>query len=190
VVSIPEDNPNSKDKSYLDDYSDSSKQLIKEMLFNAYDTEWQRTRDIEQKASSSIGFVGIILTLTIATLSTILVNSKDITREQIFFSSIFSSIGIALILFLMGLSIYYGVKTISVKNWKFPSASKLLDHCKEKKTDDEILEIMFENYTKIITLNSNLNDEISKYLRYSHYLFMASLASLIVFILMIIDSFS
>lgn len=190
VISIPDDTTDDEDKSYLDGHTKPSIQIIKEMLFNAYEAEWQRTHDIEHKASTIIGFVGIIFSLTIATLSTILVYTDETTRNKIFFSSIFSPIGIFLILSFMALSIFCGILTISVKEWKYPSANKFLEHCKEVDDESDILETVFENYKQNTVTNSNLNDKIAKYLKASHNLFLASLISLIIFILFIINSFN
>jgi hypothetical protein len=190
VVSISDDKTTSEDKSYLDDYTEPSKQLIKEILFNAYESEWQRTHDIEHKASSIIGFVGIIFTLTIASLSTILVGADEITRDKVFYSSIYSPIGIFLILLLMALSIYCGIRATYVKSWEVPLANKFLEYCKEEtKTEKQLLEAILDDYVDNTTDNSKTNDKMAEYLKVSFILFLVSLACLIGFIMYIICSF-
>jgi magnesium-transporting ATPase (P-type) len=125
------------------------------MVLYAYEAEWQRTHDIEHKASSSIGFVGVIFSLTIVTLSTILVSTDEVARDKIFFSSIFSLIGILVILAFMIVSVYFGIMALSVKEWKFPIADKFLEYCKnEPKEDEELLEAIFANYENNILENS------------------------------------
>jgi hypothetical protein len=188
VVSISEDSDNDN-ACYLDNYSDSSKQAIKDMLISIYETEWQRTHDIEHKASSIIGFVGIIFTLTIASLSTILVEADEITRDKIFYSSIYSPIAIFLLLSFMALSIIFGILAINVKKWHVPFADKFLTYCKKIKTGDELLEAICNDYVGYTIANKATNDKTVKYLRLSLNLFAVSIVVLVIFTLVVINSF-
>lgn len=190
MILIPEDNTDDEDKCYLDGYSDSSKQLIKELLFNAYENEWQRTRDIEQKASSLIGFVGIIFTLTIASLLTIFVDADESTKDNILFSSAYSEIGIFLILLLMFLSILFGIRTIYLDSWGVLDAGKLLNYCREEtQTENEFLEMTFDVYASNTADNNKTNNKLAKYLRISFIFFVVSLMSSIILTMFAINSF-
>ncbi len=92
--------------------------IINDSVIEMYKIEWQRTHDIENKATGVIGFVGIIFSLTIASLSTIISSADEITKEKIF-SATFLLILIFLILVFMMLSILCGIVALSVKDWWF-----------------------------------------------------------------------
>ncbi|PQV42722.1 hypothetical protein [Methanohalophilus euhalobius] len=161
------------------------------MVFDAYKAEWQRTHDIENKASNTIGFVGVIFSLTVVTLSTVLVYTDEITRTKIFFSSIYSPIGIFLILLFMILSIFFGIMALSVKEWSFPLAEDFLDHCKaQERAEVQLLEDIFSDYVRNINNNDELNDKIALYLRVSHISFLLSVIIVTIYFFFIIDAFN
>lgn len=183
-----QENETNETHHFLNNFSPESRSIITDMIYKAYSSEWQRTHDIENKASNTIGFVGVIFSLTVVTLSTILVSIDEVMRTKIFFSSILSPIAIFLILVLMILSIYFGILALSIKDWSFPIADKFLDICKTSSiSDNELLEAVFENYKDNIFENSQLNDEIAIYLRRSHRLFVLSLISIALYFMYILN---
>ena len=94
-----------------------------------------------------MGFVGVIFSLTIITLSSIIVSTDEVTRTKILFSSIYSPIGIFIILSLMFLSIFFGIKALSVKEWWFLFVDKFLDYCKsEIESSDDLLKTILDEY--------------------------------------------
>lgn len=179
---------NKDNHHFLDNYSTESIRIITDMMTDLYSSEWQRTHDIEYKASNTIGFVGVIFSLTIVTLSSILVNLDEVMRSNIFFSSILSPIAIFLILLFMILSIFFGIMALSIKNWAFPFADQFLDICKNSSlSDNELLDVIFENHKNNVVENSRLNDKISVYLRKSHTLFILSLISVALYFMYVLN---
>lgn len=163
------------------------RQLIHDTIINAYQIEWQRTHDIENKATGIVGFVGIIFSLTVATLSSLLVSENDSIRGKIFSESIFSYLIIFIILTLMILSIFLGIKALNVKEWWFPFADKFVEYCeKNKMTKNGVLEKLTNDVAKGTKINSDKNDETASYLGWSYRLFLASTIILAIYIMYLI----
>jgi len=163
------------------------KQLIYDTIINAYKTEWQRTHDIENKATGIVGFVGIILSLTVATLSSLLVSENEIVREKIFSGNVFSNLIIFSILTLMIFSIFLGIKALNVKEWWFLFADKFIEYCNNNDvTKKIILDKITTDIAKGTKINSDINDKIANYLAWSYKLFLASAIILAFYILYLI----
>lgn len=169
-----------------EDENEDCRQLIHDTIINTYQTEWQRTHDIENKATGIVGFVGIILSLTVATLSSLLV-SENAIRERIFSGFILSDLIIFIILTLMILSIFLGIKALNVKEWWFPFADKFIEYCNNNKiTKDIVLEKVTNDIAKGTKINSDKNDKIANYLAWSYKLFLASTIILAFYIMYLI----
>ena len=165
-----------------------SQRLILDTVLKAHDIEWQRTRDIENKASNTVGFVGIIFSLTIMTLSSIIVSTDEVTRTKILFSSIYSPIMIFTVLSLMFLSVFFGLKALSVKEWWFILVDEFLKKCKsEAKSSDELLKMMLEGYENGTKINDGVNTKIASYLKSAHILFLLSLIIIIIYFTYILN---
>ena len=170
------DKNDSCDKSSLFEYENESKNMLLDVVLRAYDTEWQRTHDIENKASSTVGFVGVIFSLTIVTLSSILVSVEGSTRIENIFNSFYSIVIIFVILFLMTFSIYFGIRALSVKGWWFLYADKYYESCKDSiKSRDEIILELLDEFVHGIKTNNDLNDRIALNVKVSHSLFLLSI---------------
>jgi len=181
-------NSDNEDCNFLQNYDDKSKQLILNTVLKAHDIEWQRTRDIENKASNTVGFVGVIFSLTIMTLSSIIVSTDEVTRTKILFSSIYSPITIFTILSLMFLSVFFGLKALSVKEWWFLLVEEFLKKCKsETKSSDDLLKMMLEGYENGTNINDGVNTKIASYLKNAHILFLLSLIIVIIYFIYILD---
>lgn len=166
------------------------RQLIHDTVINAYQIEWQRTHDIENKATGIVGFVGIIFSLTVATLSSLLISENDSIRGKIFSESIFSGLAIFIILTLMVLSIFLGIKALSVKKWWFPFADKFIEYCNNNKvTKNTILEKLTNDIAKGTKINSGKNDKIANYLEWSYKLFLVSTIILAFYIICLIYTY-
>lgn len=163
------------------------------ILSNAYDYEWQRTRDIESKACNSVGFTGIIFTLIIGTLSSFLVTIDETIKEKILFSSIYTIIAVFLIIVLMVLSMFFGIMALTVKNWKYPSAEKFRNMYKtssEASTlKQELIGSMNLTYSDCIDVNEKLNNKIASYVKNSHVCFLLSIILIAVYFLYILNIF-
>lgn len=174
--------------NFLQNYTPESKQLILNTVLKAHDIEWQRTRDIENKASNTVGFVGVIFSLTIMTLSSIIVSTDEVTRTKILFSSIYPPITIFTILSLMFLSVFFGLKALSVKDWWFLVVGDFLKECKnETKSGDDLLKMMLEGYENGTKTNDDANTEIAFYLKIAHKLFSVSLLIVIIYFIYILN---
>lgn len=181
-------NSDNEDCNFLQNYDDESKRLVLDTVLKAHDIEWQRTRDIENKASNTVGFVGVIFSLTIMTLSSIIVSTDEVTRTKLLFSSIYSPIMIVIILSLMFFSIFCGLKALSVKEWWFLFIDEFLKKCKsETKSSDDLLKMMLEGYEDGTKINDGLNTKIASYLKLAHIFFLLSLIIVIIYFIYILD---
>lgn len=163
------------------------KQLIHDTVINAYEIEWQRTHDIENKATGIVGFVGIIFSLTVATLSSLLTSEDGNIRIKIFSDFAISYLIIFIILTLMIFSIILGIKALNVKKWWFLLSDKFVEYCNRSKvTKEVILEKIIDEMTKGTKANSNKNDKIANYLKWSYTLFIASAILLALYIMYLI----
>ncbi|MDR7664710.1 hypothetical protein RG963_02680 [Methanosarcina sp. Z-7115] len=95
-------------------------------------TEWQKTRDIENKATGIVGFVGVIFSLTVASLSTLIASADAVTKEKIF-SATFLLILILLILVFFTSSILCGLIALNVRDWWFLRADDFTKYCTDNK---------------------------------------------------------
>lgn len=86
-----------KSQSDINQSDEECEKLIYESVVDMCNTEWQKTRDIENKATGIVGFVGVIFSLTVASLSTLIASADAVTKEKIF-SATFLLILIFLIL--------------------------------------------------------------------------------------------
>ena len=135
-----------------------------------------------------MGFVGVIFSLTIITLSSIIVSTDEVTRTKILFSSIYSPIGIFIILSLMFLSIFFGIKALSVKEWWFLFVDKFLDYCKsEIESSDDLLKTILDEYVDGTKTNDVLNNKIALYLKLSHGFFLSSIFIVILYFIYILN---
>lgn len=189
VVHIKEEET-TDDYHYLDNYSDESKRLMLSIVKDTYSFEVNRTRDIENKASNTIGFVGFIFSLTVVALTTILVNADDIMRCKIFFASIVSPIIIFSILSLMVLSIGFGIKVISIKEWKNISLERFLSLCTNvSTTDNKLLENILVGHNKIVRNNIIVTNKMASDLQKSHICFILSLCIVTLYFMYILEMY-
>lgn len=173
--------------------NEESRQLMNSILSNAYELEWQRTRDIESKACNIVGFTGIIFTLIIGTLSSILVADKGIIIGRILFSHWYSKIVIIVVLSLMVLSMYYGIKALSVKDWKYPIAQNFVAMFKKSSEasilKQELIGSINRTYSDCIEANEKLNDKIASYIKYSHVSFLLSIILIAIYFVYVLNIF-
>ena len=136
-----------------------------------------------------MGFVGVIFSLTIMALSSIIVSTDEVTRTKILFSSIYSPLMIFIILSLMFLSAFFGIAALSVKEWHFLLANKFLKHCKSEiessddlpKTSDDLLKTILDEYVDVTQKNAVNNAKIALYLKTSHIFFLSGLFGVIIY---------
>lgn len=128
-----------------------------------------------------MGFVGVIFSLTIVTLSSLITSIDIVSELGIFLSSIYSLIAVFFILLFMVLSVIFGIGALSVKGWWFllADADKFHNYYTKKlRSMDEIHEQIYNNCLTGIKNNSDLNDKIAFYLKISYLLFIFSIISI------------
>lgn len=168
--------------------TNDTEKIICDAIIKAYDNEWQRTRDIETKATNVIGFTGVILSLTVASLISLISSTNEVFKEKLF-SSVYNYILIYLMLIFMILSIICGIRAVTVKKWRTLLVNPFLEYCnREKRTSEEIYKITTEQYKSIINQNSDKNKKIANLLRWSHYLFLGSIITLLVYTIYVIKN--
>lgn len=161
--------------------------IIHDSVIDMYKVEWQKTHDIENKATGVVGFVGIILSLTVASLSTIISSVDEVTKDKIF-SATFLLILIFLILVFMTLSILCGIVALSVKDWWFLRVDDFINYCNERKrTKKQIYKSLIEETKGITVKNREQNRQMANWLKWSYILFMASIFVLIVYFILLLS---
>lgn len=172
----------------VEETNDITEKIICDAILKAFENEWQRTRDIETKATNVVGFTGIILSLTVASLISLISSTNEVYKEKLF-SSEYNCILIYLILIFMTLSIIYGIRVVTVKNWHTLLVNPFLEYCnREKRASEEIYRITTEQYKNIINQNSDINMKIANLLQWSHYFFLGSIIILLVYTIYIIKT--
>ena len=166
---------------------DNTAKAIHDSIFEAYQVEWQRTRDIESKATGIVGFTGVVFSLIIASLVTIISSANEATKKDILFS-LYSQTFIYLILAFMVLSIVYGIMALTVKKWQFLNVYPFVEYCnKIEMNSEQICEVVTEQYMRIIKSNGDQNSHISDLLNTSYYLFIGSIIMLLGLIIYILN---
>lgn len=125
-----------------------------------------------------MGFVGVIFSLTIVTLSSLITSIDEASKLGEIFSSTYSSIAVFFILLLMVLSVIFGIGALSVKGWWFllDDIGKFHNYCTKKpRTKNEFLKNILANCLSGIEVNSDLNNKIAVYLKISYILFIVSM---------------
>lgn len=178
--------------STINDTSAELTEIISKYVLEMYQMEWQRTHDIENKATGIVGFVGIIFSLTIGSLGTIIASADEMTRREIFSSSIFSPIVLFTVLIFMILSVFYGIMALNVKKWWFLIADKFCNYCNETQrknelTKEKIYTTISEKVTEGIIHNRTNNEKIANYLKWSYILFLLSIVLLVFYFMYIVN---
>ncbi len=175
-------------KNTQDSVDTDCAQIIHDTVVNAYQIEWQRTHDIENKATGIVGFVGIIFSLTVATISSLIISTNENTKAKIFSESVFPYLIIFIILVLMISSIFLGIKALNVKKWWFLFADKFLEYCNNNEVTKKIvLEKITDDVAEGAKINSEQNDKIANYLKCSYTLFLISIIILASYLIYVID---
>ena len=163
----------------MDEETEKRDQLIYELIADRFRLEWQRTNDLDGKASSVIGFVGIILSLE-AGLGGFLL--KEISRTS-------ECYALLCFLFLLGIiflmcSILCGLKVYYVKVWKVvPDPEHLIEEYakKEDRSRIDILRIVSKEIADSIKHNEETNNEKVKFIKCSFIFLVSGIGMTIIF---------
>ena len=163
----------------MDEETEKRDQLIYELIADRFRLEWQRTNDLDGKASGIIGFVGIIVSLA-AGLGGFLL--KEIPRTCDFYIHLCA-------LFLLGIiflmcSILCGLKAYYLKAWKVvPDPEYLIEeYAKKDRSRIDILRIVSAEISDAVTKNKLTNDEKAKFIRYGFISLVLGIGMIIIFV--------
>jgi O-antigen/teichoic acid export membrane protein len=163
----------------MDEETEKRDQFIYELIANRFRLEWQRTSDLDGKASGIIGFVGIIVSLQAGLGGFIL---KEISRTS-------ECYALLCFLFLSGIvllmcSILCGLKAYYVKAWKVvPDPEYLIEeYAKKDRSRIDILRIVSAEISDAVTKNKTTNDEKAKFIGYGFIFLVLGIGMVIIFV--------
>jgi hypothetical protein len=138
--------------------------LIYDIIYERYQSEWQRTNQIESKATNIVGFVGIIFGLLSSTGIYLL--EKRAINGVLYLDSLWFYL-FSLIFFII--TIFLSISALYLKKWaRTPETKYLLENYVEKGVEIETtLENLYWEFSKGVFENSAKNDVKATYLRYS-----------------------
>lgn len=154
-------------------------EFIYELIADRFRLEWARTNDLDGKANSVIGFVGIILSLE-AGLGGFLL--KEISRTS-------ECYALLCFLFLLGLlllmcSILCGLRAYDIKTWSVvPSPEHLIEeYAKKDRSKSDILKLVSAEVSKAVVKNAVTNEEKAGFIRQGLIFFVLGIGMTILFI--------
>lgn len=162
----------------MNEETEKRDQLIYELIADRYRLEWQRTNDLDGKASGIIGFVGIIVSLQAGLGSFLL---KEIPQTSEFY--------ILCILFLLGIvflmcSILCGLKAYYVKPWEVvPYPDYLIkEYAQKDRSRIDILRRVSATISGVVTKNKVTNDEKAKFIKGGFIFLVLGIGMVIIFV--------
>jgi hypothetical protein len=163
----------------MNEETEKRDQFIYELITDRFRLEWQRTNDLDGKASSVVGFVGIILSLE-AGLGGFLLKEISETSE---------CYALLCFLFLLGLvflmcSILCGLKAYYVERWEVvPVPKHLIDeYAKKDRSRIDILRIVSAEISDAVKQNEATNDKKAKFIKYSIIFLASGIGMVILFV--------
>lgn len=163
----------------MDEETKKRTQFIYELIADRFHLEWQRTNDLEGKASSIIGFVGIMVSLQAGLGSFLL---KGISRTSECYAML-------CLLFLLGIifltcSILFSLKAYYVKAFEsVPNTEYLIEEYAKKDINRMcILENMSATISDVVTKNKSINDEKVKFIRGGFIFLVLGIGMVIIFV--------
>ena len=163
----------------MEEETEKRDQFIYELIADRFRLEWERTNDLDGKASGIIGFVGIIVSLQAGLGSFLL---KEIPRTSEFYTHLCA-------LFLLGIiflmcSIFYGLKAYYVKTWKVvPDPEHLIEeYAKKDRSKIDIQRIVSKEISDAVTENKATNDKKAKFIRGGFIFLVLGISMVIIFV--------
>ena len=153
--------------------------LIYELIAERFRLEWQRINDLDGKASSIIGFIGIIVSLH-AGLGGFLLKELPKTNEYYFYLH-----GIFLLCFIFLMcSILYALKAYYIKTWiAIPDTEILIEkYAKKDRSRIDILRLVSQEISDAVKENKIKNDNKSISIKYSFGFLVFGIGMIIIFV--------
>ncbi|WP_154717763.1 hypothetical protein [Methanolobus vulcani] len=139
----------------------SRKCCIHEAVKDMFNFHWSNKLNIERKAASLIGFVGLIFTISAATFPNIDQNSQR---------------GIILLLisfFFFILTIIASLSVLKMREWSEGyDLNYFMIGCELSAEKDGLLDYLIHEYYSGISKNMELNTHLSKYIQAAYYSFI------------------
>lgn len=156
--------------------------LTYDTIVERYKAEWERTYQIESKATNIVGFVGIIFGL-VSISGTYLINQ---TKEGNVL--VVSIVLYSFTLVLLIATIIFGLKTLYVRTRNHvPNPRDLQkDYFENIKSSDKIIIGLQESFVNATEYNSITNDNNANFLRYAFLSFVLGIFMTLLFIFSII----
>jgi hypothetical protein len=163
----------------MDEDTEKKDQLIYSLINNRYRLELQRTNDLDGKASSIIGFVGVMVNLQ-AGIGTFLLSKIPSTHK--FYIYLY-------LLFLSGIiflicSILCGLMAYKIKRWKVvPDSDYLIqEYAKKDKKRIDLIRIVSAEISDAITRNKEINDEKVNFINKSYIYLIFGIFMIFIFV--------
>lgn len=147
--------------------------LVHDSMLSKYNLEWERTRDIESKATNLIGFVGVIFAIEAIAFSGL----DNISCIEI--------ILLGLSLLSLFITILFCLYVLNIKSWECGVKYKTFmeDYAANANINRfEMLKTLSLHYADSGLKNSKTNDKNSKYLRYAFYSFEFSITTTVIYL--------
>jgi hypothetical protein len=138
--------------------------FIYEVVTDKYKFEWERFSQIEKKATTTLGSIGVIFSLETTTGFYILKNIQDGYKVDVFSVMSFS---LSLIFLLMAVA--FGLSSFWMKEWRSVPDIKyfMSKYVNECKNSTEIIRSLYSTYEDAIDHNHKNNEEKIDTLKYS-----------------------
>ena len=158
-----------KTSKEIDEYND----FLLEIIMNRYDLEWKRTYQIESKATSLVGFIGVIFSIMIISLTS---TSKPSTFMDLFLLN-------CNIIFLLS-SLIFGVCVLYLKNRWFLNANRFLNKYNDQNHIPKysMVQNLCQSFKKGIKDNKDQNDSQAEFLLYSYISFTLGIIFMLIFV--------
>ena len=165
----------------MDEETEKRDEFIYELIADRFRLEWQRTNDLDGKASRIVRFVGIIVSLQ-AGLGSLLL--KELPRTcGFYFYPLLCFIFLSELGFLM-CSILCGLKAYGVKTWSVvPDTEHLIEeYAKKDKSRIDILRLVSAEISAAVAKNAATNDEKVEFIRQGFIFFVLGIGVAILFV--------
>ena len=157
-------------------------QLIFELIINRNNAEFQRSNNLDTKASHLIGFVGIIIGLLGTTISFIYDKIYTDPKVLIYYQSYRLMLLIGII--LLALSILSSLFAYFIKQYEIvPETHHLIEEYAKKDRDLlSILRIVAGEMSETIKKNAEIDDDKANWIKYSQIAFGIGMGLIVLFI--------
>jgi hypothetical protein len=156
--------------------------LIFDLITNRNNAEFQRSANLDSKASNLIGFVGIIIGLIGTTISFIFDKVYSNCNLFLYYTSFRVLLVVGVI--LLTIAIFCSLIAYFIRQYNIVPDTKHLIENYAKKDEDylTILRVVAQEMSNSIITNSEIDEEKAKWIKYSQIFFGLGMSLIILFI--------